>query len=123
MNSCHCDHTENCDVVDQLSDAKVEIEQLKMGRPPFVPHNALYWYEQCVEINKRIDEQTAIHEGLESDLTAANLEIDRVNRIAEEELDEVNGKVEKLRKAIQMQRVYTPNLIRLEKALEDTEEK
>jgi len=57
-----------------LTAAKVEIEQLK---------------DVAIKLQQATCDDAAL-------LIAANLEIERINRIAEEELDEVNGKVEQL---------------------------
>jgi len=87
-------HINQADVINRhyadLTTAKVEIERLH--------DNPRWWHCPthggqdgtvewgCPECVKELREQ----------ITAATLEIERVNRIAEEELDEVNGKVEKL---------------------------
>jgi len=78
MNTCTCEHTESCHVVDQLSDAKREIEILT---------SVVETQTKCI-----VKEQ--------DQLTAATLEIDRINQVAEEELNEANGNMKKLQDEI-----------------------
>ena len=61
-----------------IGELRQEIERLKIGQPPVIPNSAEYWYQECIEINKRIDEQAAIHEGLESQLTASRAKVEKL---------------------------------------------
>jgi len=96
---------------DDLTAAKGEIEGLRTVTESF---------GEGADAVKHMAQEILDGRRLQSQLAAAKLEIDRVNRIAEEELDEVNAKVDLLRQAIKIAGVSSPQL---QQALADTEDK
>jgi len=129
MNTCTCDHTESCYVVDQLTDAKTEIERLHpchqfaLRLPPGRSFNEfdgnisgrLYAMKrehdeavsQLSDAKTEIEQLKATHIN-QADvinrqydrLTAINLEITRINGVAEKELNKVSAKMERLDEAV-----------------------
>jgi len=104
VNTCTCEHTESCDVADQLSNAIDEIERLTIVVETQTGC-IVKEQSQLSDAKKEIEQLKVTHinqaDVINRQLTTATLEIDRVNRIAEEELDEVNGKMEKLRDVVE----------------------
>jgi len=87
------------ETVSQLAAAKLEIEQLKIthiNQADVINRH----YADLAAAKLDIVNLTKDFGNEHAKLTAANLEIARINQVAEEELDEVNGKVEKLTKTV-----------------------
>jgi len=70
VNTCNCEHTESCDVVDQLSDAKKEIETLN---------------EQCSVLPMWV-----MKEEMKSELTTAKVEIEQLKITHINQADVIN---------------------------------
>jgi len=91
MNTCNCEHTESCHVVDELSDAKGEIEKLNQVKTIMIqdgPLVAAYKESQLQLSDAKEQLQAYYNEAAdgwekfrqaESQLTTAKVEVETVN--------------------------------------------
>jgi len=83
-----------------LTAAKEEIAVLTFKVSNVITERDIAWQE-IERLTSVVETQTECIVKEQSQLAAANLEIARINQVAEEELDEANGKIEKLRDVVE----------------------